>query len=525
MKKPVIALVIVGFLWWGYSLAVEPFVFRVFQGGTGFSSTTPNAIIVSGNTSTGNLTASTSPTVQFLTTGYLTSTTTATSTFAGGIQLSGSGNFCLPNGTCLGAGGASLSGGTAGWLTYWTSPTAISATSSPSVTSLTVGYLTATSTATSTFAGGGSFGGLFSSNGITITGGGANFPAGSLSNTELENSSLTVTAGTGLTTGGAVSLGGSVTLNCATASGSVQGCLTAADWTTFNNKESALTFSSPLSRSVNTISIPLATGAVNGYLSSTDWGVLQNKVASTSLSATSPLGYTSATGVFTCTTCVTAVTASGNIASSGGTTPAITFTGTLPIANGGLGRVFGSTEAGVLTVSGGSIFASTSPLTIGFLTSTTTSISSFAGGVNILSGNVGIGTTTPGRTLGVQGNAVISGNLAVDGTLKTLLHKSFTYPATATSSWLGTTTLLALGPAVGETWKTAQCFTNVGSLVVQFSDGTNNMNSFQASTTIGTITFNTNNAYSAGTTRYVSIGTPASAPGYISCTLKYILTE
>lgn len=40
------------------------------------------------------------------------------------------------------------------------------------------------------------------------------------------------------------------------ATGSTKGFLISTDWTTFNNKESALTFSSPLSRSVNTISCP-----------------------------------------------------------------------------------------------------------------------------------------------------------------------------------------------------------------------------------------------------------------------------
>jgi len=39
---------------------------------------------------------------------------------------------------------------------------------------------------------------------------------------------------------------------------------------------------------------------------------------------------------------VTAVTGSGNIASSGGTTPNITFTGTLPVANGGTGNTSGA---------------------------------------------------------------------------------------------------------------------------------------------------------------------------------------
>ena len=41
------------------------------------------------------------------------------------------------------------------------------------------------------------------------------------------------------------------------------------EWTT--NREYPLTFSLPLSRSLNNISIPQANGSTNGYLSSSDW--------------------------------------------------------------------------------------------------------------------------------------------------------------------------------------------------------------------------------------------------------------
>ncbi|NCW12876.1 MAG: hypothetical protein EBV82_06855, partial [Chitinophagia bacterium] len=45
----------------------------------------------------------------------------------------------------------------------------------------------------------------------------------------------------------------------------------------WNAKENALTFSSPLSRSTNTISLPAASGSANGYLSSTDWTTFNSK--------------------------------------------------------------------------------------------------------------------------------------------------------------------------------------------------------------------------------------------------------
>ncbi len=68
-----------------------------------------------------------------------------------------------------------------------------------------------------------------------------------------------------------------ITLNVPTASGTNRGVLSAADWTTFNSKQSALTFSSPLVNTSGTISIPAATSTQNGYLTSTDWTTFNSK--------------------------------------------------------------------------------------------------------------------------------------------------------------------------------------------------------------------------------------------------------
>lgn len=58
----------------------------------------------------------------------------------------------------------------------------------------------------------------------------------------------------------------------------------------------------------------------------------------TTVSTTTPItGSGTAGSPIACPTCVTSVTASGVLSSSGGTTPAITFTGLLPVANGGTG--------------------------------------------------------------------------------------------------------------------------------------------------------------------------------------------
>ena len=58
------------------------------------------------------------------------------------------------------------------------------------------------------------------------------------------------------------------------------------------------TFSAPLSYAGGAVSIAQANGSTNGYLASVDWSLFNNKVSSSSLSATYPLAYNSATGVF-----------------------------------------------------------------------------------------------------------------------------------------------------------------------------------------------------------------------------------
>jgi hypothetical protein len=70
-----------------------------------------------------------------------------------------------------------------------------------------------------------------------------------------------------------------ITLNVPTASALNRGALSSADWSTFNGKENVLTFSSPLVRTTNTISINAATTSANGYLSSTDWNTFNDKQA------------------------------------------------------------------------------------------------------------------------------------------------------------------------------------------------------------------------------------------------------
>ena len=66
--------------------------------------------------------------------------------------------------------------------------------------------------------------------------------------------------------------------------------------------------------------------------------------------------------------------------------------------------------------------------------------------------------------------------------------------------------------------------TDIGTLDVTFNDGTNNMNTLNASTTVGTFTLSTNNTFTASEKRFVTIGNPASSPTEISCTVEKLPT-
>jgi hypothetical protein len=122
----------------------------------------------------------------------------------------------------------------------------------------------------------------------TGTSGAATFSSNTLNIPQYQAAGTYVTSVTG--TSPIVSSGGTTpAISIPAASSSVNGYLSSTDWSTFNGKESVLTFSSPLVRTTNTISIPVATGSANGYLSATDWTTFNNKVSTATLSGYLPL--------------------------------------------------------------------------------------------------------------------------------------------------------------------------------------------------------------------------------------------
>jgi hypothetical protein len=73
-------------------------------------------------------------------------------------------------------------------------------------------------------------------------------------------------------------------------SSSLDGYLSNVDWLIFNDKQDALTFSSPLVNTAGTVSIPAATSSVSGYLTNTDWSIFNSKQGALTLTTTGTSG-------------------------------------------------------------------------------------------------------------------------------------------------------------------------------------------------------------------------------------------
>jgi hypothetical protein len=94
---------------------------------------------------------------------------------------------------------------------------------------------------------------------------------GMVSLNNLTDQSQFITTGTSGTDFTIASTGDTHTFNLPVASATNTGKLSSTDWSTFNNKQAALSFTAPLVNTSNTISIPAATSLVDGYLDNLDW--------------------------------------------------------------------------------------------------------------------------------------------------------------------------------------------------------------------------------------------------------------
>ena len=201
----------------------------------------------------------------------------------------------------------------------------------------------------------------------------------------------------------------------------------------WNAKESALTFSNPLSRSTNTISIPAATASINGYLSATDWNTFnakQDAIILTTLGSTGSATLVGNTlnvpqytggGTVTNISALTLGTSGSDINSTvanSTSTPVITLN--VPDASG---TARGVMSTGSQTLGGAKTFSSTPT----FSTMTSGSLL-FAGASGILNQNnaklfwdnanarLGIGTATPSAQLHIPALSTETVSVIMDNT-------------------------------------------------------------------------------------------------------------
>ena len=121
-----------------------------------------------------------------------------------------------------------------------------------------------------------------------------------------------------------------ITLNVPTASATNRGALSAADWTTFNNKQPAGTYvtsvtgTAPVVSSGGTtpaISMAAANTTTNGYLTSTDWNTFNGKGSGsvTSVSVVSANGFAGTVATSTTTPAITLTTTITGLLKGNGT--------------------------------------------------------------------------------------------------------------------------------------------------------------------------------------------------------------
>ena len=238
-----------------------------------------------------------------------------------------------------------------------------------------------------------------------------------------------------------------ITLQVPTASATNRGALSAADWTTFNNKGSgtvtSVTGTAPVVSSggaTPAISMAAANTTTNGYLTSTDWNTFNGKGSGTvtAVSVTSANGFAGT--------------------SSGGSTPALTLSTSIN------GVLKGNGTAISAATSGTDYSAGTSALTTGILKSTTTTgalsiavaadfptlnqnTTGTAANVTgiVVGANGGTGVANTGSTITVGGNLNHAG--AFTQTFTATANTSLTLPTSGTL--ISTVTNMAANPVTG----------------------------------------------------------------------------
>lgn len=289
-----------------------------------------------------------------------------------------------------------------------------------------------------------------------------------------------------------------------TASSTQTGLLSNTDWSTFNNKQSALTFGNLTEATSSVLTITGATGAIigsgatiqvkqasgsqAGYLSSTDWTTFNTKQNSLTLTTTGTGAATLVGSTLNIPTGITAALTSLNGQSGSSQTFATATTGTdFTIASVGDVHTFAIPSAsasnrGLLTSTDWSAFNSKEPaLTKGNLTETTSSVLTITGGTGSV---IGSGTTI----------AVTRATALADGYLKASDFSTFAAKQDAIT--LTTTGTSGAATLIGSTLNIPQysgggiTSLNTATGSIQDFDTSTNGTDFSITTNLDTHTFN-----------------------------------
>ncbi len=319
--------------------------------------------------------------------------------------------------------------------------------------------------------------------------------------------------------------------NGQSAASGVKGFLTGTDWDTFNAKESALTFTYPLTRAVNAISLAFGTTTSNTWAGTQTF---TNSPVFTSLTGGLVVSNAGSDTIFNvATTTLTLPSAApfnpsgtlGNLV--GGTNFTLGYYGiatSSAIANTEV--IYGTAVNTIDSEAAFSYNATADRLTVTHASTTASSMTNLdVSGISVLPS----GTAPTVSSAGAIANdtSTINGltQLVYGASAHVLQPMSWAVAGHATSTWTATTTqYLAPAPAA-ITVTTARCETSTGTVGVSLYDGTNRANFFTASTTIGTITFSTNNTFTLGESMRVDFGTPASSPTQVACRFGYTYTR
>jgi len=277
---------------------------------------------------------------------------------------------------------------------------------------------------------------------------------GSLANTDLANSTVGLSLGISGTdanvSGTPASLGGSLTLNLPSASGTVRGLLTSADWTTFNNKENAVTASTTATyyrgdKTFQTLDTSVVPENGNVYYTSARFTTDLNTKTTSNLSEGLNLYYTDARAR-------SALSATGPLTYNSGT-GALGITQASSSASGYLSSVDWNTFNNKLTstLSDGTIF--------------------IGNGLNVATGVAlsGDATLTNAGVITIAGDAVTSAKI-LDGAITNAdINGSAAIALSKLAS--GTSIMTSLGTPTGSNANGGSIASNV--LTLSLADGTN----------------------------------------------------